>query len=121
MKNLGWTAVQPIKESVIPSFNFFIFMALFYFLTIVGGLCFMSEGKYLIGIVLFLLGCGVWYSRKKMKESFVNVGVGRSLAELVESNFGVKSEIRIMGPIIGAHVGPNAVALTFISNEERKY
>ena len=43
------------------------------------------------------------------------------LANMVEENFGQKTEIRVMGPIIGAHVGPGAVALTFLSNEERKY
>lgn len=44
-----------------------------------------------------------------------------ALADMFESEFGVRPEIRIMGPIIGAHVGPGAVALTFISNEKRKY
>ena len=39
----------------------------------------------------------------------------------IKENFGFEPEIRIMGPIIGAHVGPNAIALTFISNEQRKY
>lgn len=37
----------------------------------------------------------------------------------IKKTFGIEPEIRIMGPIIGAHVGPNAVAWTFISNEER--
>lgn len=41
------------------------------------------------------------------------------LQKLVEEQTGVKPELRIMGPIIGAHVGPNAVALAFISNEDR--
>lgn len=44
-----------------------------------------------------------------------------TLADMFETEFGVRPEIRIMGPIIGAHVGPGAVALTFISNEQRKY
>lgn len=35
--------------------------------------------------------------------------------------YGIKPELRIMGPIIGAHVGPNSVAYGFISNEERPY
>lgn len=43
------------------------------------------------------------------------------LAEMFEETFGYKPEIRIMGPIIGAHVGPNAVAITFLSNEQRMY
>ena len=38
-----------------------------------------------------------------------------------KQEFGIKPEIRIMGPIVGTHVGPNAVAVTFMSNEERKY
>ena len=42
-----------------------------------------------------------------------------NMATLFEENFGYRPEIRIMGPIIGAHVGPNAVALTFLSNEQR--
>jgi len=45
----------------------------------------------------------------------------KELQSLVKENFGFDPEIRIMGPIIGAHVGPNAVALTFTSNEPRKY
>lgn len=44
-----------------------------------------------------------------------------TLADMFEKEFGIRPEIRIMGPIIGAHVGPGAVALTFISNEQRKY
>ena len=44
-----------------------------------------------------------------------------ALGELFKENFGYMPEIRIMGPIIGAHIGPNAVAITFLSNEERKY
>ena len=39
----------------------------------------------------------------------------------VKQNLGFEPEIRIMGPIIGAHVGPNAIALTFTSNQPRKY
>lgn len=50
-----------------------------------------------------------------------NEAGAKTLAEMFESEFGVRPEIRIMGPIIGAHVGPGAVALTFISNEKRKY
>lgn len=44
-----------------------------------------------------------------------------TLADMFEAEFNIRPEIRIMGPIIGAHVGPNAVALTFVSNEKRKY
>lgn len=45
----------------------------------------------------------------------------KELQQEVKEAFGIEPEIRIMGPIIGAHVGPNSVALTFISNEQRKY
>lgn len=45
----------------------------------------------------------------------------KELQSLVKENFGIDAEVRIMGPIIGAHVGPNAIALTFTSNEPRKY
>lgn len=41
-------------------------------------------------------------------------------AKMVAEATGWRPEIRIMGPIIGAHVGPGAVALAFVSNEERK-
>lgn len=39
--------------------------------------------------------------------------------QVVKAELGADAEIRIMGPIIGTHVGPNSVALCFISNEER--
>lgn len=42
-------------------------------------------------------------------------------AKMFEDEFNIKPEIRMIGPIIGAHLGPNAVALTFLSNEQRKY
>ena len=50
-----------------------------------------------------------------------NLKGAEDLQQEVKDAFGIEAEIRIMGPIIGAHVGPNAVALTFISNEQRKY
>ena len=50
-----------------------------------------------------------------------NESDAQMLANMFEDTFGIKPEIRIIGPIIGTHVGPNAVALTFISNELRKY
>ena len=43
------------------------------------------------------------------------------MSDMFYEVFGIMPEIRIMGPIIGAHVGPNAVAITFLSNEQRKY
>jgi len=45
----------------------------------------------------------------------------KDLQNEVKLAFGIEPEIRVMGPIIGAHVGPNSVALTFTSNEPRKY
>lgn len=42
-------------------------------------------------------------------------------AKMFEETFGLTPVIRMIGPIIGTHLGPNAVALTFLSNEERKY
>jgi len=50
-----------------------------------------------------------------------NLPMATLLAEMIEQEYGIKPEIRIMGPIIGSHVGPNAVAYVFLSNEERNY
>lgn len=50
-----------------------------------------------------------------------NLPLATRLAQMIEEQYGLKPQIRIMGPIIGAHVGPNAVAYAFLSNEERPY
>ena len=50
-----------------------------------------------------------------------NIEGAKLLADMIKQEFNIEPEIRIMGPIIGAHVGPGAVAFTFVSNEERKY
>lgn len=50
-----------------------------------------------------------------------NLEGAEMLAKLIEENFNIKPEIRIIGPIIGAHLGPDAIGLTFISNEHRIY
>jgi len=50
-----------------------------------------------------------------------NEPLAKKLQEMLNQKYGVSPEIRIMGPIIGAHVGPSAVAYGFISNEERPY
>lgn len=50
-----------------------------------------------------------------------NEPLAKQLQGLLKEKYGVEPEIRIMGPIIGAHVGPSAVAYGFISNEERPY
>jgi DegV family protein with EDD domain len=41
------------------------------------------------------------------------------LKQMLLEKTGVEAEVRIMGPIIGAHVGPGAIALGFLSNEDR--
>ena len=41
------------------------------------------------------------------------------LQDQLKKVWGIDAEIRLMGPIIGAHVGPGAVAFGFTSNEER--
>ena len=43
----------------------------------------------------------------------------KTLQTMLYEKTGVMAEIRIMGPIIGAHVGPGAVALGYISNQDR--
>lgn len=50
-----------------------------------------------------------------------NLSTATRLADMIEEQYGIRPEIRIMGPIIGSHVGPNAVAYAFISNEDRPY
>lgn len=50
-----------------------------------------------------------------------NESGAQMLAQMFNEEFGIIPSIRIMGPIIGAHVGPNAVAITFLSNEKRMY
>lgn len=48
-----------------------------------------------------------------------NVPMAELLQKSLQDKYGVKPEVRIMGPIIGSHVGPNSLAYGFISNEER--
>lgn len=43
------------------------------------------------------------------------------LKQMIVAELGVEPEIRMMGPIVGSHVGPNALAFAFISNEERPF
>lgn len=50
-----------------------------------------------------------------------NLPLAKEFQAQIKEAFGYEPEIRIMGPIIGAHVGPNAVAYAFLSNEERPY
>ena len=50
-----------------------------------------------------------------------NEPLALELQKMFKDKYNIEPEIRIMGPIIGAHVGPNSVAYGFISNEERPY
>ncbi len=50
-----------------------------------------------------------------------NLTLALTLQNMLNEAHGISPEIRIMGPVIGAHVGPGAVALTFISDSERPY
>lgn len=50
-----------------------------------------------------------------------NLELAEKLSLKLEETFGVKPEIRWIGPIIGAHLGPDAVAYAFISEKERVY
>ena len=50
-----------------------------------------------------------------------NLEGAEMIAKQIEETFGIKPEIRIVGPIIGTHLGPDAIGLTFISNEPRRY
>ncbi len=50
-----------------------------------------------------------------------NAQKAEELASKLEEAFGVKPEIRFIGAIIGAHLGPDAVAYVMISDKERLY
>ncbi len=50
-----------------------------------------------------------------------NEKLAQELHDMLNAQYGIDPEIRWMGPTIGAHVGPGAVAYGFISNEERPY
>lgn len=50
-----------------------------------------------------------------------NLPLAEELQKSLKQKYGIEPEIRYMGPIIAAHVGPNGVAYTFVSNEERPY
>ena len=49
-----------------------------------------------------------------------NEAGAKELAALVEARTGVKPEIVIMGPVIGAHVGPGSVSCGWLSTVTRK-
>lgn len=48
-----------------------------------------------------------------------NLPLATELQSMLKEKYGVDPEIRIMGPIVGSHVGPGAVAYGFVSNEDR--
>ena len=50
-----------------------------------------------------------------------NEPLAKTLQTMLYEAHGIKPDIRIMGPIIGAHVGPGAVAYAFLSKSERPY
>lgn len=50
-----------------------------------------------------------------------NEGLAKDLQAMLREKYGLEPEIRLMGPVIGAHLGPDTVAYGFISNEERPY
>ncbi len=48
-----------------------------------------------------------------------NLPMAEYLADQLKSIYNVETEIRMIGPVIGSHVGPNSVAYIFMSNEDR--
>lgn len=50
-----------------------------------------------------------------------NMALATKLADKLQEAFGYRPEIRYIGAIIGAHLGPDAVAYAFISEKERQY
>lgn len=50
-----------------------------------------------------------------------NLPLATKLADKLEESFGYRPEIRYIGAIIGAHLGPDAIAYTFISDKERQH
>lgn len=48
-----------------------------------------------------------------------NLAMAEYMSASLKTAYKVNTEIRMIGPVIGSHVGPNAVAYIFLSNEER--
>lgn len=48
-----------------------------------------------------------------------NTEAAEKLQAMINERFGFSPEIRMIGPVIGSHLGPNVVAFAFLSNEER--
>lgn len=45
--------------------------------------------------------------------------IAKEFGALISEKFNIPTEIRIIGPTIGCHVGPGAIAFAFIANEQR--
>lgn len=50
-----------------------------------------------------------------------NLPRAQELQTMIKEKTGIEPEIRIMGPIIGAHVGPGGIGLGYLSNEDRPF
>ena len=48
-----------------------------------------------------------------------NLPMAEFLKNALKEKYGVDAEIRMIGPVIGSHLGPNALGYIFISEEER--
>ena len=48
-----------------------------------------------------------------------NLEMAKILEQSLQEQYNVSTQIRMIGPVIGSHLGPNAVAFGFVSNEER--
>lgn len=48
-----------------------------------------------------------------------NLPMAEYLANILRTSYKVNVETRIIGPVIGSHLGPDSVAYAFVSNEER--
>ena len=67
------------------------------------------------------------YSKYTVNKDYPTVYIGHTdnlpaaefLQKALKEKYGVDAVIRMIGPVIGSHLGPNAVAYLFLSNEER--
>ena len=67
------------------------------------------------------------YAKYTINKDYPTVYIGHTdnmagaelLQKALKEKYGIDAVIRIIGPVIGSHLGPNAVAYIFISNEER--
>ena len=48
-----------------------------------------------------------------------NLPMAEFMQAQLKASYKVNTEVRFIGPVIGSHLGPNAVAFAFLSNEER--